>query len=249
MPPEALAERRERIQRHLQDLEPYAYEFEVRWPDGSVHWLASTGRALHDDSGRPVRMVGLNWDVTQRRRAEAALRDAEAAERASRAKSEFLARMSHELRTPLNAMLGFAQLLQHDLQGRLEAPQRERLQRIGSAGQHLLSLIDELLDLSAAEAGSLPLALQPVALDDSVDEVCQWVAPQAAEQQVSLQAQPGGALVLADAAAVAPGAGQPADERHQVQPPRRPCHAGVAPRAREQARPAGSCAFATPAAA
>jgi PAS domain S-box-containing protein len=199
VPPEALAERRARIQRHLQDLEPYAYEFEVRWPDGSVHWLASTGRAVHDDSGRPVRMVGLNWDVTQRRRAEAALRDAEAAERASRAKSEFLARMSHELRTPLNAMLGFAQLLQHDLQGRLDAPQAQRLQRIGSAGQHLLSLIDELLDLGAAEAGSLPLALQPVALDDSIDEVCQWVAPQAAEQQVSLQVQPGGAMVQADA--------------------------------------------------
>jgi PAS domain S-box-containing protein len=198
VPPEALAERRMRIQRHLQDLEPYAYEFEVRWPDGSVHWLASTGRAQHDDSGKPVRMIGLNWDVTQRRRAEAALRDAEAAARANRAKSEFLARMSHELRTPLNAMLGFAQLLQHDLDERLEPAQRERLARIGSAGQHLLSLIDELLDLSAAEAGSLPLALQPVALDDSIDEVCQWVAPMAAAQQVSVQALPGAAWVLAD---------------------------------------------------
>jgi PAS domain S-box-containing protein len=199
VPPEALAERRARIQRHLQDLEPYAYEFELRWPDGSVHWLASTGRAVHDDSGRPVRMVGLNWDVTQRRRAEAAQRDADAAERASRAKSEFLARMSHELRTPLNAMLGFTELLQHDLQDRLDAPQQQRLGRIGSAGRHLLSLIDELLELGAAEAGSLPLALLPVALDDSVDEVCQWVAPLAAEQQVTLQVQPGGAMVQADA--------------------------------------------------
>jgi len=196
--PGALAERRARIERHLQDLEPYAYEFEVRWPDGSVHWLASTGRAVLDDNGRPVRMVGLNWDVTQRRRAEAALRDVEAAERASRAKSEFLARMSHELRTPLNAMLGFAQLLQHDLQGRLAPVQGERLQRIHSAGQHLLSLIDELLDLSAAEAGSLPLALQPVVLDDSIEEVCQWVAPMAGERQVSVQVQPGGARVQAD---------------------------------------------------
>jgi PAS domain S-box-containing protein len=199
VPPEALAERRARIQRHLQDLEPYAYEFEVRWPDGSLHWLASTGRAVHDDSGRPVRMVGLNWDVTQRRRAEAAQRDADAAERASRAKSEFLARMSHELRTPLNAMLGFAQLLQHDLQGRLDAPQAQRVQRTGSAGRHLLSLIDELLDLGAAEAGSLPLALQPVALDDSVDEVCDWVAPLAAEQHVSLHVQRADARVQADA--------------------------------------------------
>ena len=108
-------------------------------------------------------MVGLNWDVTQRRRAEAALRDMEAAERASRAKSEFLARMSHELRTPLNAMLGFAQLLQHDGAERLDAQQRDRIERIRSAGAHLLSLIDDVLDLAAVEAGALPVALQPIA--------------------------------------------------------------------------------------
>ena len=188
--PQALAERRQRIERHLEDSEPYEYEFEVRWPDGSMHWLASTGRAVRDDSGRAVRMVGLNWDITQRSRAEAALRDVEAAERASRAKSEFLARMSHELRTPLNAMLGFAQLLEHDGAERLDPPQRERLARIRSAGTHLLSLIDEVLDLSAVEAGSLPVALQPIALDEAIDEVRQWVAPMAAERQLSLQRRP-----------------------------------------------------------
>jgi PAS domain S-box-containing protein len=197
--PAALAERRRRIQRHLQDAEPYACEFEVRWPDGSMRWLASAGSAVHDDSGKAVRMVGLNWDVTQRRRAEAALRDVEAAERASRAKSEFLARMSHELRTPLNAMLGFAQLLQHDLAGRVDAAQLERLSRIRSAGTDLLSLIDEVLDLSAVEAGSLPAALQPVALDESLDDVRQWLAPLAAAQQVSLSVERSGARVLADA--------------------------------------------------
>jgi PAS domain S-box-containing protein len=199
MSPQALAERRQRIQRHLEDSEPYAYEFEVRWPDGSTRWLASTGTAVRDDSDRAVRMVGLNWDVTQRRRAEAALRDAEAAERASRAKSEFLARMSHELRTPLNAMLGFAQLLQHDAGDRLDGLQMDRLSRIRSAGNHLLSLIDEVLDLSAVEAGSVPVALQPIALDDAIDEVRQWLAPMAAQRQVVLRVAPSGAWVTADA--------------------------------------------------
>jgi PAS domain S-box-containing protein len=197
--PAALAERRARIQRHLQDAEPYAYEFEVRWPDGSLHWLASTGSVVRDDSGRAVRMVGLNWDVTQRRRAEAALREAEAAERASQAKSQFLARMSHELRTPLNAMLGFAQLLQHDLGDKLDAVQRARLAHIGSAGTHLLSLIDEVLDLSAAEAASQPVALVPVALDEVIDEVRRWLAPLAEQQRVTLRCEPGAAWVLADA--------------------------------------------------
>jgi PAS domain S-box-containing protein len=199
MSPQALAERRMRIQRHLEDTEPYAYEFEVCWPDGSRRWLASTGSAVRDDNGRAVRMVGLNWDVTQRRRAEAALRDMEAAERASRAKSEFLARMSHELRTPLNAMLGFAQLLQHDLGDQLDGVQQERLSRIGSAGMHLLSLIDEVLDLSAVEAGSLPVALQPIGLDEAIDEVRRWLASMAAQWQVSLRAVPSGAWVQADA--------------------------------------------------
>ena len=197
--PQALNERWQRIERHLVDSEPYEYEFEVRWPDGSKRWLASTGRAVRDDSGKALRMVGLNWDITQRKRAEAALRDAEAADRASRAKSEFLARMSHELRTPLNAMLGFAQLLEHDGGARLDALQRERLARIRSAGTHLLSLIDEVLDLSAVEAGSLPVSLQPIALDEAIEEAHQWLAPLAAEHGVSLQVERSGAWVLADA--------------------------------------------------
>jgi len=197
--PLALQERWQRIERHLVDSEPYEYEFEVRWPDGSMHWLVSTGRAVRDASGKAVRMVGLNWDITQRKRAEAAQRDAEAADRASRAKSEFLARMSHELRTPLNAMLGFAQLLEHDGGARLDALQRERLARIRSAGTHLLSLIDEVLDLSAVEAGSLPVALQPIALDEAIEEVRQWLAPMAADNGLWLQVAGSGAWVQADA--------------------------------------------------
>jgi len=197
--PQDLAERRQRILRHLQDAEPYAYEFRVRWPDGSEHWLASTGHAVRDENGQALRMVGLNWDVTQRRRAEAAVREAEAAERASRAKSEFLARMSHELRTPLNAMLGFAQLLELDGAERLEAPQREQLAHIRSAGAHLLSLIDEVLDLSAVEAGSMPVALHPIALDEALHDVQRWVAPMAAARGVRVRFVNTGASVLADA--------------------------------------------------
>jgi hypothetical protein len=188
------------IEHHLRDGEPYEYEFAVRWPDGSVHWLATTGRALRDGAGRALRVVGLNWDVTQRRLAEAALRDAQAAERASRAKSEFLARVSHELRTPLNAILGFARLLLEDGGGRLDARRHEQVQHIRHAGDQLLALIDEVLDLSALEAGAPTVSLRPVEADEVAIEVLHWIGPLAARHGVRLHAQPGGARVQADPA-------------------------------------------------
>jgi CheY-like chemotaxis protein/nitrogen-specific signal transduction histidine kinase len=144
-------------------------------------------------------MVGLNWDITQRKRAEDALRDKLAAERASRAKSEFLARMSHELRTPLNAVLGFAQLMLHDGDARLDALQIDRVSRIRAAGAHLLSLIEDVLDLASIEAGTLTVQSAPTSLDEAFDEVRQWVAPMAARRQVGLHLQHSGAVVLGDA--------------------------------------------------
>jgi PAS domain S-box-containing protein len=198
MLPQAYAQRLARLQRHLEDHEPFELEFEVRWPDGSVRWLASTGRAVREEGGAGARMLGLNWDITERKRAEAVQREMAAADRANRAKSEFLARMSHELRTPLNAILGFAQLMQHDTAGRLDATQAERLARIRSAGAHLLSLIEDVLDLAAVEAGALPVALHSVSLDETLQEVREWVAPMAAELRRSLRLQPSGAIVLAD---------------------------------------------------
>ena len=107
----------------------------------------------------------MNWDITDKRTAEAARREREVALGESRAKSKFLSRMSHELRTPLNAVLGFAQLLlTEDTGGDAAAStRRRRLEHIRSAGQHLLTLINDVLDLSSLEGGELRIALQPVA--------------------------------------------------------------------------------------
>lgn len=196
--PAARAERDALIARQLHALEPYQYEFALRGADGSVRWLASAGRGVRDASGRVTRIVGLDWDVTQRRLAEAALREAEAAARASRAKSEFLARVRHKLRTPLNAILGFGRLALQDPAEPLGPRQRERALRVQTAGQHLLALIDEVLDLSAVEAGTLPIALAPVAVAEAVDQVAAWLRPLAARQRVRLLLAPGQAAVLAD---------------------------------------------------
>jgi CheY-like chemotaxis protein/nitrogen-specific signal transduction histidine kinase len=115
---------------------------------------------------------------------EAALREAkEEAERANRAKGEYLSRMSHELRTPLNAILGFAQLLELE---ELTAEQRENLHYILSAARHLLALINEVLDIATIEAGRLPLSLEPVAVADVVAEAVSLIRPLADQHQVLL---------------------------------------------------------------
>lgn len=106
-----------------------------------------------------------------------------AADLANKAKSEFLSRMSHELRTPLNAILGFAQLLDLD---ELTSDQEESVRHIRKAGEHLLLLINEVLDISRVEAGHLRLSLEPVAAADAVQESVDLVRPQAAARDITI---------------------------------------------------------------
>jgi len=138
-----------------------AYEFRVIHPDGQVRWLASRSTLLHDDQGRPLRRIGVNWDVTEQREAESALREREMALRESQTRARTLARMSHELRTPLNAILGCTQLLQAD-EGADPMQRRRRLAEIESAGRELLALVDRVLDLTTAPEPPAPPAPPPV---------------------------------------------------------------------------------------
>ena len=121
-------------------------------------------------------------DMTEQKRAEAAVRQAtEEADRANRAKSDFLSRMSHELRTPLNAVLGFAQLLTSETVGD-EA--RDNVQQILKGGQHLLDLVNEVLDISRIETGRLSLSLEPVGVRDVTWHAVDLVAPLASERNI-----------------------------------------------------------------
>ena len=123
-------------------------------------------------------------DVTNRAQIEKDLREAKkAADRANRAKSEFLSRMSHELRTPLNAILGFSQLLER--QNPTEA-QRPRINHIINAGRHLLSLINEVLDISRVETGNLEMSLEPVCVTDAIDDALNLMRPLAADRGIEL---------------------------------------------------------------
>ena len=162
---------------------PMRYEFRVLLPDGSVRWLASRSIAVTDEQGRPLRRIGVNWDVTDAKEAEAARAATAGAERASQAKSQFLARMSHELRTPLNAVLGFTQLLQFE---DTDPARGAKLGHIRAAGEHLLSLIDGVLDLSSLEAGNLRLQPQPIELAALADQALPLVSVLAQRQGVRL---------------------------------------------------------------
>jgi PAS domain S-box-containing protein len=175
----------------------YTFDFRVRWPDGTVRWLATRGTVVRDEAGRAQRILGFNWDVTEHKRSEDMRREKAAAEEASRAKTEFLSRMSHELRTPLNAVLGFAQLMLEDPSQALPDRQRERTERIRNAGKHLLALIDDVLDLTSVEFGTIAIA--PVAMAPLVTETLQWLAAAASQARVELTAGPLHGSVMADA--------------------------------------------------
>ncbi|MDZ7590036.1 MAG: PAS domain-containing protein [Rubrivivax sp.] len=179
---------------------PYEHQFRVVWPDGQVRWLASRSVELRDEQSGARRRIGVNWDVTDTRTAEAARREREIALRESTAKSKFLARMSHELRTPLNAMLGFSQLLLAEEAGVDEpaATRRRRLEHILSAGEHFLSLINDVLDLASLESGELRIELQPVALAPLVAETLPLLGPLRGRQAVSLRTGRLDLQVLAD---------------------------------------------------
>ena len=127
----------------------------------------------------------LEREVADRRQAEESARLASTeADRANRAKSEFLSRMSHELRTPLNAILGFAQLLQMEVQ---TPEQRESVAHILKAGRHLMDLIDEVLDIARIEAGRLHLSPEPVPVADLLRETLDLMRPLAAQRAIRLE--------------------------------------------------------------
>jgi PAS domain S-box-containing protein len=153
--------------------------------DGQVAW--------HEFSASPRQLAngvtlwhGHVADVTQRRAMEQALADREAARQASQAKNEFLARVSHELRTPLNGILGFSHLLLSQGADNLRADQRRRLAIVQTAGQGLLHLINEVLDITSIEMGQLGLHAAPLPLDAAVDTALAVVEPQAAAAGVHL---------------------------------------------------------------
>ena len=156
------------------------FENRYRHKDGSYRWLDWTGRLV---PGEQVHYATAR-DVSERKQIGLALEAVrQEAEAANLAKSEFLSRMSHELRTPLNAVLGFAQLLEMD---ELTAEQLENVAHIARGGRHLLELINEVLDISRIESGTMTISLEPVPVPELLSEVVAMIGPIADGRSITI---------------------------------------------------------------
>ncbi len=149
-------------------------------------WFEVSISRKGEPRGLDTRFIVLSRDVTERKEAEVALRAQEAADQASKAKSEFLSRMSHELRTPLNAVIGFSQLLMHGANGTLSAGQKRHVEHILGAGEHLLEMINDILNLTRIESGHAALSMEPVSLKALVAAALPLVDTQAQARGVTV---------------------------------------------------------------
>lgn len=163
-----------------------------RHKDGHIFPI-EVSSSLISFAGREL-VLGIDRDITERKQSEKDLQQAKdaaeesqrIAEEASRAKSEFLSRMSHELRTPMNAILGFAQLLEMSQKEPLSSTQKERVRQISKGGQHLLDLINEILDISRIEANRLQVSPEPVSVRESIQEVLDLATPLAVKRHIQV---------------------------------------------------------------
>jgi len=179
------------------------FEFSLPNAERGVVWIRISGKPVHDARGTLIAYRGVGADVTERHRAIEAMRAArDAAELANRSKSEFLANVSHELRTPLNAIIGFSQIILDGLFGEIpQAQYRDYIGDIRSSGEHLLQVINDILDIAKIEAGRIELRESEVDLEEILQTSVRLVRERAAEGKLALAVEipPDMPLVRADA--------------------------------------------------
>ncbi len=176
------------ISRVLSEHKVSDYELTVRARDGLETVVSYNAATIHDRDNKLQGVFAAARDVTDRRRWERTLQEKNIElEHASRMKSEFLATMSHELRTPLNAVIGFSEALKDGLMGPMSESQQDYIGDIFTSGQHLLSLINDILDLSKVEAGMMALELETVDIESLLSNALSIVREKAAAQRIDLE--------------------------------------------------------------
>ncbi|MDQ6873034.1 MAG: ATP-binding protein [Gemmatimonadota bacterium] len=191
-------EDRERVTEHwdeaVREGTDYQLELRLRGRDGQYCWFLARSRPARDETGKVDAWLGIAVDIEERKKAE------EEAWAASQAKSEFLASMSHELRTPLNAIGGYAELLAMGIRGPLNADQAQDIARIRRSQQHLLTLIQDVLNFAKVDAGQTEYHITAVPVDEALHDTESMIAPQILAKGLHYSFKPAGksAAVLAD---------------------------------------------------
>lgn len=183
------------IQAGLRGEREYAPEFRVVWPDGSIHHIKAMSHTSFDEQGKPLRMIGVNYDISEQKEIQATLdrqvkertqaleQAKEDAEAANRAKSAFLANMSHELRTPMNGVLGMAHIIRR---GGVTPKQADQLDMLEASGKHLVEIINAILDISKIEAGKVTLEQTELYLGAIVTDIATMLTPSAEIKNLKL---------------------------------------------------------------
>ncbi|MFZ5630656.1 MAG: PAS domain-containing protein [Spirochaetota bacterium] len=156
--------------------------------NGNIKWVRNRVKQIRNEQGIPIRLDGYISDVTELQAKIDALQQAQLiAEKANLAKSDFLSSMSHELRTPLNSILGFSQLLELNSENHLDTEELDQIVHIRKAGSHLLQLINDILDLSRIDSGTVALSDEIVEVGQLVSEVYAFIRPVALSRQITLR--------------------------------------------------------------
>lgn len=165
-------------------------EYRVKHKDGTWRWHVSNASPQYDSENNVIAFLGIAHDITDRKQSEAQLQlTNHQLARATQLKDEFLANMSHELRTPLNAILGMAEGLQEDIFGTVNERQRSALETIQRSGSHLLSLINDILDLSKVEAGQMEFHFAPIPISILFQSSLAFVRQQALKKNIRIRTE------------------------------------------------------------
>ena len=162
-------------------------EFRIFHRDRSIHFIKNYGTLVRDAKGHPQSLIGINFDISDRKQAEAKLQHTnQELIRATKLKDEFLANMSHELRTPLNAILGMTEALQEQIYGDINDRQIQALQTVEKSGNHLLELINDILNLAKIEAGQVELNYSLASISSLCESSLNFIKQQAMKKQIQL---------------------------------------------------------------